>query len=289
MKLTKRILTMGLALTMAFGLTACGESNVISYEGQTIEAAPAGTYVLSSKDGLAYPTLAEGQTEDTDHWFLFESQLENIAELGAKDQLIYTNIEERPTSFTFYKFDELGYTVGTSFDVYTETSDAKSPTIITFGTSRNVFSPISSYLDTYVTDKINENVKITKINGIKMKTSMLTSAGYLKGLTKDAMYKFTFYQGTYYKSITVKADSLLLYKSGKYATTSYSEMESNYFIINLPTDMPNGYYYLEGFGIFKYTGNNGGINGDDKVIDDESSTDDSTTATDENSTDTPIE
>ena len=61
---------------------------------------------------------------------------------------------------------------------------------------------------------------VQQINGIDFKTSMLTSSGYLKGLTKDAMYKLTFYQGTYYKDITIKADSLLLYQSGKYSTSS---------------------------------------------------------------------
>lgn len=268
MKLSKKILAIGLSLAIIFGLTACGSSDAPTYGGQDLANASAGLYILSSKDGLAYTTLGSGQTSDKEHWFLVEPQLDYITELGPNDQLVYTNLNARPKSFTFYRYDEMGYTVGTDFKVITETSDAKSPIIITFGSTRNAASPIGDYLNTYVTSS-GENVKITEINGIEMKTSMLTSSGYLKGLTKDAMYKFTYYQGTFFRNITVKADSLLLYQSGKYVTTSYSEMESTYFIINLPPEMPNGYYYLEGYGLLKYTGKQNGIGGNDKVIEDD--------------------
>lgn len=262
---SKKITMLLLVATMMLSLVGCSGDDSPSYTGIDLSTAGTGVYILSSKDGLAYTTLTAGQTADQEHWFLTEDQLSNIKELGAKDQLVFTDISSRPSSFTFYRYDEMGYTIGTDFQVITETTDLKSPVIITFGSVRNPFSPIGDYLNTYVTSS-GENVKITEINGIEFKTSMLTSSGYLKGLTKDAMYKFTFYQGTYYKNITVKADSLLLYQSGKYSTSSYSEMESNYFIINLPAEMPNGYYYLEGYGLFKYTGEDSSLGEDDKVI-----------------------
>ena len=253
---------------MITGLTGCGEKEGPNYEGQDV-ATVTGTYILSAKDGKAYATVATGQTTTQDHWFLTEEQLKNVKELGPKDQLIFSDIEQRPTSFIFHKYDELGYTVGCNFDVFTETADYKSPIIITFGKELNPFSPIGNYLTTYVAET-GENVKITEINGIKMKTSMLTSSGYLKGLTKDAMYKFSYYRGTNYQTITVKADSLLLYETGKYSSSSYSEMESTYFIVNIPPEMPNGYYYLEGYGLFKYTGKDTDINGEIKEIEDDS-------------------
>lgn len=265
MRKIKKLAIFSIIASMMFALVGCGSDDGPSYAGIELSSAPAGVYVLSSKDGLAYNTLQAGQMPDLEHWFLSEDQLKNIKELGENDQLVFTDISSRPSTFIFYKYDEMGYTVGTDFQVITETTDLKSPVIITFGSNRNPFSPIGDYLATYVTSS-GENVKITEINGIDFKTSMLTSSGYLKGLTKDAMYKLTFYQGTYYKDITIKADSLLLYQSGKYSTSSYSEMESNYFILNLPAEMPNGYYYLEGFGLFKYTGKASSLGEDDKVI-----------------------
>lgn len=267
MKLSKKVLTLCIAASMLIGMAGCGKDEGPSYNAIKLEELinNPGTYILSSKDGMAHPTLATGQTSSLDHWFLVEDQLQNIYELGPKDQLIFTNISQRPSTFIFHKFDELGYTVGCNFDVITETTDAKSPIIITFGTNYNPFSPIGSYLSTYVAET-GSNVKITDINGIKMKTSMLTSSGYLKGLTKDAMYKFSYYRGTHFNSVTVKADSLLLYETGKYSSNSYAEMDSTYFVVNIPDEMPNGYYYLEGYGLFKYTGKSTDINGNDKEI-----------------------
>ena len=267
MKLSKKALTLCIAASMLIGMTGCGDKEEISYQAIKLEDLinNPGTFILSSKDGMAHPTITNGQTETLDHWFLTEDQLQNVYELGPKDQLIFTDITKRPSTFVFHKFDELGYTVGCNFDVITETTDEKSPVIITFGTHYNPFSPIGDYLTAYVAE-VGSNVKITDINGIKMKTSMLTSSGYLKGLTKDAMYKFSYYRGTHFNTITIKADSLLLYETEKYSSNSYAEMDSTYFVVNIPDEMPNGYYYLEGYGLFKYSGKSTDINDNDKEI-----------------------
>ncbi len=254
MKSFKKLLALSLCLSSILLTTGCssGQSDEDILAGLDINTAPAGYYVLSSDDGLAYATLNTGNTESYEAWWLTDEKLPCVKKLKAGDQLVYTDLESRPNSFSFIKFEELGNTIGTSFDVFTETSDAKSPIILTFGATRNPFSPIGNYLQTYVTSS-GENVKITEINGIEFKTSMLTDDGFIQGLTKDAMYQINYYQGTYYKSITLKADSLLLQEAASYYSTSYSEMESNYFIITLP-EMPNGYYYLDGFGLFEYVG-----------------------------------
>lgn len=281
----KKILAAGLIFGMAFTLTGCGESK-ISYDPVELDQFADPTtelghnfFILSARDGMAYPTIDQGINENQDHWYLTEEQLKNVKELGKDDQLIYTNLAERPSIVQITKFDELGYTVGTNFTVIDKTQDDDSTdeegvntgsllsanldnTIITFGAEQNPFSPIGPYMKSYLngsedsSDEIanNENIQIKKINGLEFKTSMLTSSGYLKGLTKDAMYKFGYYKGTHYGEITIKADSLLLYANGVYQTASVSEMEDTYFVINLPTNLENGYYFIDGFGLFKYTG-----------------------------------
>ena len=139
--------------------------------------------------------------------------------------------------------------------------------MITFGDDINPSSPISGYLKSNVT---GGQVKILEINGKDFKASMLTPEGYLKGLTKNAMYKFSYYGGTYYESVVVKADSHLFVADTTYSSSSYSEMKSNYFIINLPSSVTKGYYYLPGFGLFYYTGVEEGIGDNvEKVIEEE--------------------
>lgn len=281
----KRILAAGLIFGMVFSLTGCGEKEV-SYDPLELDQfADASTeldhnfFILSARDGMAYPTIDQGINENHDHWYLTEEQLENVKELGKDDQLIYTNLAERPSIVQLTKFDELGYTVGTNFTVIDNTQEDENDTgedgintgnlisanldntVITFGSVQNPFSPVGAYMQSYLNGSEdsngeiadNENIQIKKINGLEFKTSMLTSSGYLKGLTKDAMYKFGYYKGTHYGEITIKADSLLLYANGVYQTASISEMEDTYFVINLPTNLENGYYYIDGFGLFKYT------------------------------------
>ena len=114
MKLSKKALTLCIAASMLIGMTGCGDKEEISYQAIKLEDLinNPGTFILSSKDGMAHPTITNGQTETLDHWFLTEDQLQNVYELGPKDQLIFTDITKRPSTFVFHKFDELGYTVG---------------------------------------------------------------------------------------------------------------------------------------------------------------------------------
>lgn len=250
-------------------MTGCGNNEAVNpaENGIPMESAASGLYIYKASDKLIYKSTTSGQSDE--YWWFVDGTEKEVTELGAKDQLVYVNMESRPTSITFTRYDELGWTIGTSFDVITETTDQKDSTIITFGGQRNPLSPISSYLNGRVATT-GENVKIKLINNKDFKLNMLTEDGFIKGLSKGAMYKLSLYEGTYYKDLTICADSYLMYANGTYISQSYTEMESNYFIIKIPSDMPNGYYYAEGLGLFKYTGHDTSI--DDKTISDDNST-----------------
>lgn len=273
MKIFKKLTALLATVAICVTITGCSEETgpgFLTEDGKipsyTIEEAPDGYYMLSSKDGRAYQGFMAGYVDDM-HFWLTEKMDAAIPQISPDDQIVVKNLEERPTGFQFIKMIDYGYTVGTNFIVDTSGTDIKSPTMITFGGDVNPSSPISSYLNSSVT---GGQVKILEINGKDFKASMLTPEGYLKGLTKNAMYKFSYYGGTYYESVTVKADSHLFVADTTYSSSSYSEMKSNYFIINLPSSIVKGYYYLPGFGLFYYTGVEEGIGEEiDKVIEDE--------------------
>ena len=109
----------------------------------------------------------------------------------------------------------------------------------------------------------NDNVKITTINGKDFTENMLTSDGYLKNLTQDGIYKFSYYEGTKYRTISIKADSHLFVAKDVYESALYAEMEDVYFVIAPTSDMPNGYYYLPDYGMFYYSGAAKNIKADD--------------------------
>ena len=281
-KFKKTLTSVMIAAVMGLTLSGCGEEkmgyldkdgNIPSY---TMDEAPDGIYILKKEDKRVYVGLNAGgvntqdNTYSTVHYWLLEDMERAIPNLTAEDQIIIKNLGERPSSYTFVKMIDYGYTVGTNFDVLEDTSDIKSPTIITFGSDINENSPADAYLTSQISTGhySNENVKITAINGKEFTQSMLTEQGYLKGLTKQGMYDFTYYEGTQYKDIMIKADSHLFVAADVYVSSSYAEMEDQYFVVAPSSEMSNGYYFLSGYGMFYYSGAERSIGGDtEKEID----------------------
>ena len=262
--------TLGLVLSvliMCTVLVSCGEEengyldkdgNIPSYE---MSEAPDGYYILKRSDKRCYTALKVGGVDLDDnylnaHYWLLEDMEKAVPELTEDDQIVLLDTQLRPNSFTFVKMADYGYTVGTSFSIIDNTDDLKSPTIITFGDDVNAASPIGPYLDEKLVTghENNTNVKLTTINGKEITENMLTDGRYFKSLTKKGMYKFTYYEGTKYNDINIQADSHLFVADGTYTSTSYAEMEDQYFVIAPAPEMENGYYYMDGLGLFYYSG-----------------------------------
>ena len=258
-------------------LSGCGkdENTYLTKDGKIpsydLSAAEDGYYILKNDDKKCYSGLKVGAVNTDDdsfstlHYWLLSDMEKAIQELTAEDQLIIKNTNERPNKFQFVRLEDYGYTVGTNFSVIDNTEDIKSPTIVTFGDDINSLSPITSYLDEQIPTghSNNDNVKITTINGKDFTENMLTSDGYLKNLTQDGIYKFSYYEGTKYRTISIKADSHLFVAKDVYESTLYAEMEDVYFVIAPTSDMPNGYYYLPDYGMFYYSGAAKNIKADD--------------------------
>ena len=244
------------------------DGKIPSYD---LSAAEDGYYILKNDDKKCYSGLKVGAVNTDDdsfstlHYWLLSDMEKAIPELTAEDQLIIKNTNERPNKFQLVRLEDYGYTVGTNFSVIDNTEDIKSPTIVTFGDDINSLSPITSYLDEQIPTghSNNDNVKITTINGKDFTENMLTSDGYLKNLTQDGIYKFSYYEGTKYRTISIKADSHLFVAKDVYESTLYAEMEDVYFVIAPTSDMPNGYYYLPDYGMFYYSGAAKNIKADD--------------------------
>ena len=74
----------------------------------------------------------------------------------------------------------------------------------------------------------------------------------LMGLNKDKLYKIRYYQGTKEREITFRADSKV-FQSEKFIPipTPYKKTSKGYFIVNLPLNLADGYYYLSDIGFFE--------------------------------------
>jgi len=239
-------------------LTGCSDdSNAIkNSDGSILEykknAAPDGAYILNSKDELLRPTFEVGLVGMGDtifQWFETDSYDGLIPVATSKDKLIVINSTSIPTGgFTLYKMVDLGYTVGVAFNVSSDYND--NSTNIYFTSNTNPTSPIAEYLSSYFTNQ--SNVWVKKVNSQDLKAGNFSNSGFLKGLEKNGRYTFNYYEGTKYGSIDLVADTRVFEQVSIIEGKTITPMQDTYFELELPSGLPEGYYVLEGYGMFKY-------------------------------------
>ncbi len=248
----KKLIVVVLALVMVLSFTGCGDSNTgpaMNKDGSmmayTEDEIPEGLFIKTGDK--YYPLLLTGTAEENYRWFTKYDNL--IPEYTKDSKFVFYSNGKIPEAFTFWKMIDFGYTVGVRF--------IQDKGALTFPSEEELYcptSPIGPYVLEHTFNGSTKNVRIKEVNGKEFKETMLTTDGFMKGLTKDAMYKFWYYQGTVYKSVNIKADTHVFIEDYDMSTASYIELKDKVFEINLPVGMENGYYFVDGFGLFKYTG-----------------------------------
>lgn len=242
-------------------ITGCSKSNKEEAVKYTIDDVPIGYFV--KKGDSFYPLVDQGMSTTNEGMFQwFTEPFDEIVPIFEEgDELVYISDTERPLSYEFYRMIDYGYTIGAQFNLNASDSDggwgnttSGGGTAIKFPDSGgyNELSPISEYAPSVITKPAA--TKIVEVNSKEAKASMFTREGFMLGLTKDAFYKFNYYSGTIFSSINLKADTHLFIQEddGVFRTTSHTEQRDLYFTINLPQTMDNGFYVVEGSGLFEY-------------------------------------
>lgn len=279
---TKKIMLGLLAVFSMFVLAACkndesqafanSDGSILKYN---LDNAPDGMYV-KKKDNVLNPLLRAGLNDNGTsvfHWSVNYDQL--IPVLNSESQLIIVSSESSPqTEYPLVALSDVGWTVGTNFVVPSssaleeeETSSledqsdlevegtAYSGDKVLFGNYQNPTSPIAGYFETLFEGRAQQ-VWIDTVNKQEITPSMVTATGFLKGLQKNKMYSFGIYKGTKYQVIDLKADTHVLEASGEtYVAQNLKTKKSTYFVLTLPENLPNGYYSIEGYGVFRFTNN----------------------------------
>lgn len=268
-KITQTAKLISLVCCMLF-LAACSQSDPIATEsGQILtfstSNAPDGYYVKKGDD--IHPVLSAGLNNRKPKVHMYTDYDQLIPSLNSGDELIMVqSTGNLPTSFFLTRMQDIGWTVGTNFTVQQTTSintqnntdnnpDDRadySQSNINFGEIQNTLSPIAQYITENVTNK--RNTYITDVNGQPLTQGMLTEQGFLKGLTKRAMYKFSYYEGTKYNSIDFMADTRVFTELTEIPITEYKRMKDTYFSLTLPEGLTNGFYLVNDYGLFFYNG-----------------------------------
>jgi hypothetical protein len=227
---------------VAGGLDADG--NLVPYA--TSEVSYEGVYYIKHNNSY-YPLMTYGMSDKRSYQWFTDKYSNYIPVFTNGDALVYINSSARPTSTTLTLMEDMGFTIGTTFNVFTENSEQA----VQFSDNYCGTSPVGTYISNSTGDDI-EATKIVEINGKPFTRNMIDDIGLIHGLTEGAMYKFNYYKGTVYKNVSLKADTRVLLSSTQYSSTSYIATKNIFFEVELPENLPNGYYQVAGYGLFQY-------------------------------------
>lgn len=234
----KKLFSTLLITLLCFTLAACNQEQE-NVEYFTVDQLDESIY-LKQEDRF-YPLAKPNGATSPGGFFWVSSDTFNVPHLRPDDELVIHTIRELPSELTIYSMTDFGYTTGILF------SKDKDGDISFQGS----FCP-GSVVEQYYTRilKNTSNIKVTSIGGTDATPKMIHSLGLLKGLSKDEIYDFSFYQGTEYHEEKIKADSHAWITDKSYVIKNYVKLRDRYFTISLPSNMTPGYWFLDGYGMF---------------------------------------
>lgn len=253
----RKYIALLLALSVCLVFTGCvkedekaefmtSDKKILEYDKKDL---PENRYYILKKNGKFQPLLKEGVSSEY-AWFTSYDNLIPVYEKG--DKLVYTSPEAKPYSFSFTQMKDIGYTTGIKYTI--GYNDDESDNIFSFPTTEEGYCP-TSRVGAIVGGRLDgKNTTIKDINGKKVTPLMFTEEGFLKGLTKDAMYQFGYYYGTKYETMDIKADTHVYVSKDSLISSQFQDTKKGYMIIKLPDGIQKNAYYnldLEGGGMFK--------------------------------------
>ena len=182
--------------------------------------------------------------------YLWEVDEDQLIPVITKDKgyLVYVNSSSSlTTDIVLEKMQDNGYTLGVTFN------DRANSDFIGIGKAKTC---IGSNAQTVFKDLVSSDAySFEEINGVALSKTMLDQNGLLVGLEQNARYKLSGYKGTAYKEFIMKADTHY-FVSNSFLTIknadAFTLTKFGYAVINLPSDLASGLYFVNGTGCFFY-------------------------------------
>ena len=270
LKYEKVTIVLLIGIMMCAMLTGCGKSASATKDGNSLRLSyediekddGSGIYVLN-KDKTFSPILSDmpgysGSTDraSSERYVWYTDNKTNITSLiptvtqGTPLVAIYDSSDDMPDEWYLDRYKNKGYTVG----MHITLGDDKSMQILSEdplsgSSAENALSQLSADDDSYNISAISGSSSLP-INNVD-KNMMI-----LLGFEKNKVYTFDFYQGTKLQKVDIYADTRI-FQSSQYISLKepYKKTSKGYFIINLPLNLEDGYYYLSDLGFFRYSSN----------------------------------
>lgn len=269
----RKTVIIALTITLLFTLCSCGmreratavtdeDGNMLAYE--LSEIPDDGFYVLNKKkktftpvmgvySGTGDSVLSSGYTQDPARYIWFGTKTADLMSVipnvdGKTTFLVMLQKDESgmPDEYYVEKYGYEGNTLGVSF-TFGETGDTlyiDSQDICDSSMAKDVLKDTSSQL-----------LKVHKINGSEdlPKKNVDIDISKLMGLEKDKKYQLGYFDGTEYKDVELIADaSVFKSKGAVFLNEPLEYTEYGFFYITLPENLSQGYYDINGAGLFRY-------------------------------------
>lgn len=197
------------------------------------------------------PNNSKTTSSSDDRTLYFMEDWDKIPTLYEGDELIYHTSENLDETFVFERFEDYGYSIGISNLIRLDSGryafDAEE------GDDNDSNLMINKKSDANRLFKINQSqVIIDNIGGAQLRSGNVSRGGVIIGLKQDKVYVADVYAGTEMKQYSLKADTRMLTSMEAYSINSYALKRSTILKINIPDYFNDGYYMINGKGIFRY-------------------------------------
>lgn len=259
----KRILSGSLAAIMILSLAAlagCGrneEEIVYELTPVTEEELETGCYYVKSGDQYYKMPDTTGRASfdgdslvakeaSSDRTLMFGQDDVFIPTLYKDDMLIYVTKEAIPTSFTWERYEDDGYTIGVA-----GLSENEAGRYTTSKTATTVKAD-SSFGQALADVADEETIIIDKVDNTSVSNANISTGGSITGLTYGTEYTVDTYVGSEYIEAKATADTHVFTSFELYETSTYDFAQANYIVLTVPSYLRSGYYLINGTGFVKY-------------------------------------
>lgn len=166
--------------------------------------------------------------------------------LDKNSELVYVSNTDVPT-FSWERFKDCGYSIG----MYNMKENQSGKVEFVIGTSKTDHNS-TAYKKLSQMDLSSGTILLDVINERKLKGEDLTEAGSINGLKKGDEITADLYIGTIYNNLSMQADTKILSSEELYYSKDYTLSQEGYAKVEIPTDMQEGYYLINGLGLVNY-------------------------------------
>lgn len=252
-----------------FTLSACGKGSIASKDGNSLSLtmdeiekdSRSGLFVLN-KDNTFSPVITDlpgyaGETDkaSNDRYVWFTDSKTDISSLiptvtpSTPLVAIYDSTNEMPDKWYLEKYTNRGYTIGAHISLdEDDTMLLQGNEMLTSTSAAKVLGNIVGKDDLYEIHEISGS-PVLPVDNVDNNMNILL------GTEKNKLYTLKFFRGTKEEVADIYADTRI-FQSSKYVelNSPFKKTSKGYFIINLPMNLDDGYYYLSDIGFFKYIG-----------------------------------